>query len=172
MSFVFLLVGCQKEDDNQFRIQVFSNVPAIAFEELEAHTNYNDVNLIDFKIDRYPPVAERLLVEIVSHSGDLIIMDRAILGTAYDSEELHSLDSLMTEENAVELTDIELELFTTDAEIDKVENEEIILKNALRVINSDEFIIDSEPIELVAVIPKYTKSKEMAFSILEELVRK
>lgn len=167
LSCILILTSCQKAEENQFTIQVFSNVPKITIDELEAHTKVTFDKAIDYAVEQYPPVPERLLVEIVSHSGDVIIVDRTILGTAYDSEALYSLESLRTAENIVKLTNEEVPLFTTDSTTD----EEIILENALRVVSIEE-MTNSESDDLVAVIPKYTKDHEMAFSILEGLVGK
>lgn len=171
LSFVFilLLMGCGKDADDQFQIQVFSNVPGITSEELEAHTKLERDSLIGLDIQQYPPVAERLLVEIASQAGDMIIVDRELLGIAYDSEALYPLATIRTDENAVVLTEYERSLFLSEEEW---QEEAVILENALKVLMVDEFKyeLEDDPIELIAVIPKKTKNKEVAFAILQKLV--
>lgn len=168
-AFVMMCMGCEKEAGQQFQVQVFSNVPGITLEEMEAHTNIDIENLTGIDIKQYPPVAERLLVEIASRSGDMIIVDRELLGIAYDSEALYPLTAQQTEENAVVLTTYERSLFLSEEESHE---EEVILENALKVMSIEEFKYeeDADPIELIAVIPKKTKSKALAFAILDELV--
>lgn len=164
LSLTFLLGSCNKAIEKQFTIQVFSNLPKATLAELEDNSKKIGGSE-NYSLKQFPPVPERLLVEIVSHSGDLIIVDRTILGTAYDSEELYSLELFRTKENMVELTNQEVPLFINEER----SNEKVILENALRVMDI-EGIVEDELVELVVVIPKYTSNKEDAFSILKELV--
>ena len=132
-------------------------------------------NDLDFNVKLYPPVVERLIVEIVRNAGDILIMERELLAAAYDSEELYPLVELRNTENTIVLTSFELEALLADGEI----TEEVdVYDNALRVINIESYFEsyfdedEPEPIELVAIIPKYTENKEAAFSILKKLVQK
>ena len=168
LSFCLLiLTSCQKES-NRFEILVFSSLPESSLEEMKGLAKDELQKTLDFDVVLVPAVVERLIVEIVRNSGDILIMDRNLLATAYDSEELYPLDELRNTENTIELTGFELEALLADGTItDEVK----VYANALRVINFSSYTNDSEPIELVAVIPKYTENKEAAFSILEKLVQ-
>ena len=56
----------------------------------------------------FPSVVERLMIEIVRHSGDILIMDRELLATAYDSKELYALEEFSNDNNTVALTEFEI----------------------------------------------------------------
>lgn len=163
-----LLVSCQQEKDDHFEILVFSSIPENALEEMKGLAKEELQGNTGFDVKLYPAVAERLLLEIVSNAGDILIMERDLLATAYDSDELYPLDVFRTKENTIELTKFELE--GLQAEGEETKEDEVYL-NALRVTNIPAYHIDSELIELVAIIPKYTKDKEVAISILEKLVQ-
>ncbi len=165
---LLLLTGCQKEE-NSFDILVFSSLPDEALEEMKGLAKSELPTDLELKISQYPPVAERLIVEIVSHAGDILIMDREFLAAVYDSKELYDLTEFRNEDNTIELTSFELEALLADGEI----TEEVeVYDNALKVINFDVYYNESEPIELVAIIPKYIDEKEIAFSIINKLVQK
>ncbi|MEK5038199.1 hypothetical protein [Sporosarcina sp. FSL K6-3457] len=161
----FLLASCQQQtNDGEFQILVFSTISEDTLTEMK-----EDIKLDQESADilLYPSVAERLMIEIVRHSGDIIIMDRELLATAYDSKEIYPLDEFRDDNNTVALTDFELA--AKQAAGEEVEIGQIY-PNAIRVSYIDKYDFGSTPLELVAIIPKYTKNKEMAFSILERLV--
>lgn len=165
--FLLILTGCQKNDES-FEILVFTGLPESSLDEMKGFTESELENTLDFNVRLYTPVVERLILEIVNHSGDILIMERDLLAAAYDSKELYQLDELRNLENTIELTSFELEALLADGEI----TEEVdVYANALRVINFETYFEESKPIELVAIIPKYTVNKEAAFSILEKLVQ-
>ena len=165
---LLLLTGCQKEE-NSFDILVFSTLPDEALEEMKGLVK-NELPIdLELKVSQYPPVDERLIVEIVSHAGDILIMDREFLASVYDAKELYDLTEFRHEENIIELTSFGLEALLADGEI----TEEVdVYDNSLKVSNLDTYYNESEPIELVAIIPKYIDDKDAAFSVIKKLVRK
>jgi hypothetical protein len=54
----------------------------------------------------------------------------------------------------------------------EVTEEVDVYDNALKVSNLDTYYNESEPIELVAIIPKYVDDKDIAFSVIKKLVKK
>ncbi|WP_203247594.1 hypothetical protein [Sporosarcina beigongshangi] len=162
----FLLVSCQQQtSDKDFEILVFSTISKETLADMQADVK---LELENVDIALYPSVAERLMIEIVRHAGDILIMDRELLATAYDSKELYSLDEFRDSHNTVALTDFEIvALQAADEEVETGQ----IYPNAIRVTYMEKYEVSSEPIELVAIIPKYTKNKETAFSILKGLVQ-
>ena len=165
---LLLLTSCQKEE-NTFDILVFSTLPDVALEEVTGLAKSELPTNLELKVPQYPPVAERLIVEIVSHAGDILIMDREFLASVYDAKELYDLTEFRNEENTIDLTSFELEALMADGEV----TEEVdVYDNALKVINLDTYYNESEPIELVAIIPKYIEDKEVAFSVIKKLVQK
>ena len=165
---LLLLTSCQKEE-NSFDILVFSTLPDEALEEITGLAKSELPTNLELNVPLYPPVGERLIVEIVSHAGDILIMDREFLASVYDAKELYDLTEFQNEENTIELTSFELEALMADGEV----TEEVdVYDNALKVINLDTYYNESEPIELVAIIPKYIEDKEVAFSVIKKLVQK
>lgn len=161
-----LLAGCQQQpNDGEFQILVFSTITEETLADMKADI---ELKLEGANIILYPSVAERLILEIVRHSGDIIIMDRELLATAYDSKELYPLDEFRDDNNTVALTDFELVALQAAGEEVKQGQ---IYPNAIRVAYMDKYDMSSDSLELVAIIPKYAKNKEMAFSILERLVQ-
>ncbi len=161
-----LLSSCQQQpNDGEFQILVFSNITEETLADMKADI---ELNLESADIMLYPSVAERLMIEIVRHSGDILIMDRELLATAYDSKELYPLDEFRNDNNTVALTDFELVALQAAGEEVKQGK---IYPNAIRVAYMDKYDMGSDSLELVAIIPKYAKNKEMAFSILERLVQ-
>ena len=164
---LLLLTSCQKEE-NTFDILVFSTLPDEALEEIAALAKSELPTNLELNVPLYPPVGERLIVEIVSHAGDILIMDREFLASVYDAKELYDLTEFRNKENTIELTSFELEALMADGEV----TEEVdVYDNSLKVINLDTYYNESEPIELVAIIPKYIEDKEVAFSIIKKLVQ-
>lgn len=164
-SLIFLASCQQQPNDEEFQVLVFSTISEEVLTEMKADI---ELNLENANILLYPSVAERLMIEIVRHSGDILIMDRELLATAYDSKELYPLDEFRDDNNTVALTDFELVGLQAAGEEAKQGQ---IYPNAIRVAYMDKYDMGSNPLELVAIIPKYTKNKEMAFSILERLVQ-
>lgn len=161
-----LLASCQQQtNEGEFQVLVFSTISEGTLTDMKAD---KELNLESANILLYPSVAERLMIEIVRHSGDILIMDRELLATAYDSKELYPLDEFRNDHNTVALTDFELVALQAAGEEGKPGQ---IYPNAIRVTYMDKFDFGSDPLELVAIIPKYAKNKEMAFSILERLVQ-
>ena len=165
---LLLLTSCQKKE-NTFDILVFSTLPVEALEEITVLAKSELPTNLELEVPQYPPVVERLIVEIVSHAGDILIMDREFLASVYDAKELYNLTEFGNEENTIELTSFELDALMADGEVTE---EDDIYDNALRVINLDTYYNESEPIELVAIIPKYIEDKDIAFSIIKKLVQK
>lgn len=166
LACLIILVSCQQQTDNEeFQILVFSNISRETLTDMQADMK---LELENVEIVLYPSVAERLMIEIVRHAGDILIMDRELLATAYDSKELHALDDFRDDSNTVALTDFEIvALEAADEEV----NIEQIYPNAIHINYMEKYEVGSDPIELVAIIPKYTKNKEMAFSVLKGLVQ-
>ena len=82
---------------------------------------------------------------------------------------MYDLTEFRNEDNTIELTSFELEALMADGEV----TEEVdVYDNSLKVINLDTYYNESEPIELVVIIPKYIKDKEVAFSVIKKLVQK
>ncbi|QUW21572.1 hypothetical protein JSQ81_17520 [Sporosarcina sp. Marseille-Q4063] len=163
---LLLLTGCQKEE-NSFDILIFSTLPDEALEEMKGLAKSEIPTKLEFKVSQYPPVNERLIVEIVSHAGDILIMDREFLASVYDAKELYDLTEFRNEENTIELTSFELEALLADGEVTE---EADVYDNALKVSNLNTYYNESEPIELVAIIPKYIDDKDVAFSVIKKLV--
>jgi hypothetical protein len=164
----FLLVGCQQqENDDNFQILVFSSIPENSLEEIKGFAKTGLEANMQVETLLFPPVVERLVIEIVQHSGDMLIMDRELLAAAYDSNELYELQEFSNSENIIELTEFEIEALKTAGE--HAEKGDIYL-NALRVNKIEEK--SSELSELVVIIPKYTENKEIAFLFLEKIVGK
>lgn len=166
---LLLLVSCQEKEDERFQILVFSSIPENSLNEMKGLTKNIVNSQMEFDVKLYPAVAERLLLEIVSNAGDILIMERDLLATAYDSDELYELVEFSTKENTILISESELEALRAAGE--EIE-ENAVYSNALRVTNMDEQVIHTESIELVVIIPKYTKNKDIAISILENLVQK
>lgn len=167
LFFIFTLIfmiGCQGEDETEFEVLVFSSVPDSFTQQMKGLA----MDYEEMKVTIYPPVVERMIVEIARNKGDILIMERDLLAASYDSEELYSLNDLKNNSNTIELTEFELEAFLADS---KSEEQVIHYDNALRVVNSGTYEDESGEIELVATIPKYIKHKEAAFSVLELLVK-
>lgn len=160
---IFFIVGCQKQpqednEDDNFQVLVFSSISGASLEAIKGVANM-PVEMIQF-----PPVAERLILEIVQHSGDMLLMDRELLAAAYDSNELYELVEFGNHKNAIILTDFELEALRAAGE--HAEKGDTYL-NALQVNQIE--VNESEPSDLVVIIPKYTKNKEEAFLFLEKI---
>jgi hypothetical protein len=144
-------------------------LPDEALEEMKGLAESEIPTNLELKVSQYPPVGERLIVEIVSHAGDILIMDREFLAAVYDAKELYDLTEFRHDENMIELTSFELEALLADGEV----TEEVdVYDNALKVSNLDTYYNESEPIELVAIIPKYVDDKDVAFSVIKKLVKK
>lgn len=177
--FVFL-GGCQSNEaaneEDLFEIIIFSSLPESSLEKVKGVTNDYFLDETQYKIHLFPPVVERLIIEVVRHAGDIFIIDRDLLLSIYDTEELHSLDALRNEKNSIELNEYEREAMLANGQMTE-EDEFDTFQNALRVINTSLFfpeMADSEELidlELVAVIPKYAEQRETAFEVLKELVQ-
>lgn len=169
--FLSFLTGCQKEDDH-FQVMVFSSLPESSLEKMKVLASDLLGDDIDFDIKMYPPIFERIIVEVVDHAGDILIMERELLSSIYDKEGLYQLDTLGNKENAIELNNFEQEALLADGEATEAVD---IYPNALRVINYGPFIgrdEDGKPLEIVAVIPKYTAYEEISFELSKKLVQK
>jgi len=164
---LLLITGC-KQEENQFEILIFSSLPDEALAEMKGLATDEVDSTFEFNISKYPPVGERLIVEIVSHSGDILIMDRELLAAIYDTEELYNLTEFQNDENKIELTSFELEALMADGEITEPVD---VYDNALKIISLEPYFIESEPVELVAVIPKYIKNPETALAVIQKLVK-
>ena len=164
---LLLIAGC-KQENNQFKILIFSSLPEEALEEMKGLAKEEVESSLEFNISKYPPVSERLIVEIVRHSGDILIMDRELLAAIYDSEELYNLVEFQNDENKIALTSFELEALMADGEITEPVD---VYDNALKIIGLKTYLIESEPVELVAVIPKYIENPKTAFAVIEKLVQ-
>ena len=177
LLFVFLLsllTSCQQDqDDEDFQITVFTNLPESSFKEMKGFAEGEIGSKANYNIVFYPSIPERLIVEVVGHRGDIIIMERELLPSIYDSEGLYQLDDFKNEDNTIKLNDFELEALLAD---DEFTEEVDIYRNALRVINLAPFLKEdtheASSVELVAIIPKYTEYKDASFSILERLVER
>lgn len=168
LSCPFLLVACQQQkNDEDFQILIFSSISENSLVEIKRQIKDELKTNLPVDILLYPPIVERLILEIVQHSGDILIVDRDLLAAAYDAKELYQLDEFKNSNNTIELTGFELEALQAAGE--SAEKGDIYF-NALRV-NIVEYK-DFGSSELVAIIPKYTKNEEIAFSILEMIVQK
>lgn len=168
-----LLVACQNEEQEKddFTILIFSSLPELSAEKMKVFSK--EVLNHYSEIEMYPPVFERLVVEVASHHGDVIIVERDLLPSIYDADGLYSLVELRNEINTVKLDASEQGAMIADeqisAEIDKYEN-------ALRIIEGTAFFYEEnqyeEVDELVVVIPIYTQFEKEAFALVERLVQK
>lgn len=163
ISILISLTGCQKEEAG-FEVLVFSSVPDSFTEEMKGLAKEFE----NMKVTIYPPVVERLIVEIARNKGDIFIMERELLAAVYDSEELYPLSNLANDTNLIELTEFELEAFLADG---KQKEGVTYYDNALRVVNTTPHENELGEIELVTTIPKYITHKEDAFSVVEMLVK-
>ena len=181
--FFFLFVflgGCQsneaENEEDLFEIIIFSSLPESSLEKMKGITNDYFLDETQYKIHLFPTAVERLIIEVVRHAGDIFIIDRDLLLSIYDTEELHSLDALRTEKNSIVLNEYEREAMLANGQMTE-EDEFDTFQNALRIVDLSLFfpeMADSEELtelELVAVIPKYTEQKETAFEVLKELVQ-
>lgn len=172
---LFLLIGCQKEEEYEgFQIAMFSALPDSAVDEMQAFAEEELAGSnMDVKVTLYPPAVERLIIEIIERSGDVIITDRAILPSIHDSEGLHNLEKFRNEENTVEISAYELALLEREG-MDVEEGE--IYQNALKVINLAPLLgdvkYDEDAVGLTMIVPGYTKHEEAAYKIVEQLAQK
>ncbi len=173
--FCLILTGCQngEQENEDFTILVFSSLPESAEEKMKVFTREVLGNEVDVELIIFPPIFERLVVEVAGHHGDLFILERELLPSIYDKEGFYSLENLRDETNTVTLDSFEKEAMVEDEQI----TEEIdIYENALRVVKESAFFHKegnlNEPGELVAVIPIYAQHEETAFALVERLVKK
>jgi hypothetical protein len=154
-----ILSACQGNNE-EFTIVVFSNLPQESILKGDNVLDSYQVEEKDVKINLYPPMLERLVMEIVNHSGDIIIIEKEMLSTVLDPIGLNPLDEIKSKDS---LTDI-IDLQATD--------EEGNTKLYAVPIPSEHPIFQELPVtaELVAIIPRYTNHKEQALTLLKALV--
>ncbi|MCG1021867.1 hypothetical protein [Sutcliffiella horikoshii] len=156
---LLMLSACQGKDDG-FQILVYTDLPQDAV--LTGKNKLIDGNFVDqeVQLQLYPGMLERLMVDIVSHTGDILIIEKEMLPSILDPIGLEALDVVVDEDGE----EIESELWAEDE--DGMERIYAI------PIPMEHPIFNGVPFqnELVAVIPKYGDDREKAFTILRQFI--
>jgi maltose-binding protein MalE len=157
---LLLLSGCQK-DSKDFQILLFTELPTEAEETIQSIVYTYNKGDKKVEVHIHPPMYEKLIVEVVDHSGDIILLEKELLSSIFDSGGLYPLDELVTGDKVnVDEFQLKDEEGNTHIYALPVPVESTLLK---------EYHFN-ESKEIVGIIPIYTKNKEMAHELLETLV--
>ncbi len=158
---VFLTTGCQNKSSG-FQLFIFTNVPDETKQQIQTLINNHSEGEQSIEVQFHPPMYEKIVVEFVDHSGDLILLEKELLTSIFDPVGLLPLDQIKNEKNSANIQEYQLKDEEGNIHIYALP---IPLESSLlKDLNYD----GSK--ELVGIIPKYTKHQDDAYSILSELV--
>ncbi|WP_456276436.1 hypothetical protein [Bacillus sp. AK128] len=154
----FIMTGCQKKSED-FEVFIFSSLPEESKQNLTDMVNQELVGDKTVRVEIFSAMYEKLLVEFIDHSGDVLLMDKELLSSIFDPVGLHPLDDITN----TRLKEYELQDEDGDVHMYAlpIQAEATLLKDLHYQHTS----------EVVAIIPKYTDDKEAALKLLEILTK-
>ncbi|WP_223701491.1 hypothetical protein [Sutcliffiella deserti] len=156
---LLMLTACQGKEEG-FQILVYADLPQESV--LLGKNVLEDVDLDEeeINIQLYPGMLERLMVDIVGHTGDILIIEKEMLPAILDPVGLEPLDTV-----------VDLKSFMDSSEL-KAQDENGDEHIYALPVSADLPIFNDLPIqsELVAVIPKYSSHREEALKIIEQFM--
>ncbi|WP_339147500.1 MULTISPECIES: hypothetical protein [unclassified Sutcliffiella] len=156
---LLMLTACKGKDDG-FQILVYTDLPQDSV--LTGKNKLGNGKFVDqeVQLQLYPGMLERLMVDIVSHTGDILIIEKEMLPSILDPIGLEALD-VVVEEGGER---IQSEL--------RAEDEGGMERIYAIPIPMEHPIFNGVPIqnELVAVVPKYGDDREKALTILRQFM--
>ncbi|WP_112179990.1 MULTISPECIES: hypothetical protein [Paraliobacillus] len=151
IAFSFLLAGCG-DNEEQVDLLFFTDIEETEVEKLRTTVQGQLDDSLSQSIDLevYSPVYERLISEIATHNGDVILVEADMISPA-----------VLDPEGLVELDDIVTDSQTYIATNPKTEEEHVYGIT----ISASEYSSH----ELVALIPIYSDYAKQAITVLEKL---
>ncbi|UOE93046.1 hypothetical protein [Alkalihalobacillus sp. LMS39] len=165
LFFIFVLLsmtGCS-ESNEQFTILVFADIPSEKQEEVNKYIQHVlEVEESQYDFTVFPVTFERLIAEIATHNGDLLLIDEELMSAAYDPDGLY------------ELSDIN-EVSVIEPNPYFVINEETGKREIYAMpIQPDSLWFQKVGIEieqpLVALVPVYSNKEAMAKQLLQSII--
>lgn len=150
-----MITACGKIDD-RLTILLFSNITQEEVIQGKNGILFEDESIV---IKVYPALLEKAVMEIAAHSGDLLIVENDMLQAIFDPVGIHSLDSILDSKDSYQEY--------------AAENEDGSLSVYAVPVKAEHKMFESVTVnaELVAVVPKYSKNEDAAFSILKQLLK-
>ncbi|RKL68179.1 hypothetical protein CR203_06745 [Salipaludibacillus neizhouensis] len=164
---ILLLIGCAGEEGENLEVLVFSES---LFDEV-AQSEIDDLvgDLWNSKSEMKPvesqfflPLHERLLIEIASHNGDILLVNDEVLDMTVDSEGLYAFDDYFPED-LLQVPDVVLDSLPEDDQSNVY---------AYPLHHSDVFseLLNDE--KLYAIVPIYVDDPDSSFALLEGFIEK
>ncbi|WP_416151155.1 hypothetical protein ACM26V_09380 [Salipaludibacillus sp. HK11] len=162
-----LLIGCSNKDDSfDFLFFVDSFIhdqPEQQMRELV------DENLIENSVEQisttfFVPMEERLIIEIASHNGDILFLNREMTERAMDPEGLHAFDDHLSLETLANIPDQERKRHP-----DTNEWKVYAFPVSQTKIFKDNVSLQGGE-EVFAIIPVYVEDPVASFNLIKELI--
>lgn len=153
---VLVLTACQNKDSESVEVFVYTNLPQDSIIKGENPFIDNIPEGTKVSVKLFPGMLERVMIDIVAHSGDILIVEKEMLSAILDPVGLHPLDDMVED---------------IDSALKAEDDNKVVRVYAVPVSTS---LLDKIPdsAELVAVLPIYSKKSEEALSLLKSLVGK
>jgi hypothetical protein len=155
------MTGCQQKSDN-FQLFIFKTLPEETKKQIQTIINDRSKGKQNIDVEFHNPMPEKLIVEFVDHSGDLILMEKELLSSIFDPIGLHVLDEIKKTNDKNDIKEYQLK--DEDGNIHLYALPIPLESSLLKDLNYD------GSAEMVGIIPKYTNYQDEAYNILSELV--
>ncbi|MBO1514980.1 hypothetical protein [Metabacillus bambusae] len=158
---VLLMTGCQQKSDD-FQLLIFTSLLEKTKKQIQTIINDRSKGDQNIAVEFHNPMPEKLIVEFVDHSGDLILMEKELLSSIFDPVGLHALDEIKNTNDKNDLKEYQLK--DEDGNIHLYALPIPLESPLLKKLNY------KGSAEMVGIIPKYTNYQDEAYNILSELV--
>ena len=158
---ILFMTGCQQKNDD-FQLFIFTTLNEETKKQIQTIINDHSRGDQPIDVEFHNPMPEKLIVEFVDHSGDLILMEKELLSSIFDPVGLHALDEIKNTNDKNDLKEYKLK-----------DEEGNIHLYALPIPLESSLLKDlnyNGSAEMVGIIPKYTNYQDEAYNILSELV--
>lgn len=155
------MIGCSQSND-QFTILMFADIPSEKQEEVNKYVQHVlEVEESQYNLTVFPVTFERLVAEIATHNGDLLLIDEELMSAAYDPDGLYELSDLR-DVSLVETNPY----FLINEDTGKREIYAIPIKR--ESLWFKEMGIDKEQ-SLVALVPIYSNKEAVAKQLIQSI---
>lgn len=165
---MLVLVGCSGEEESgKLELLVFNESLFDEAAQAEVHdlvadlwSQRSDVKPVESQF--FLPIHERLLIEIASHNGDILLVSDEVIDMTIDPTGLHAFDDYFSEDL----------LHVPDVVQDSLPDDDRTQVYAYPLHHSEAFseLLNEE--ELYAIVPVYVDDPDSSFALLKAFVEK